>query len=59
MVSWVQRLGAALKAFQKASGLKETGELDVQTAEKLGVAKPKPPAKELKKKLKEKKEEKK
>lgn len=53
------KTGVALKAFQKASGLKETGELDVQTAEKLGVAKPKPPAKEVKKEVKEKKEAKK
>lgn len=50
---------AALKAFQKASALKETGELDAQTAEKLGVEKPKPPVKEVKKEVKEKKEEKK
>ncbi len=50
---------AALKAFQKASALKETGELDVQTAEKLGVGKPKPPTKEVKKEVKEKKTEKK
>ncbi|MBI4488931.1 MAG: peptidoglycan-binding protein [Deltaproteobacteria bacterium] len=49
----------AIKAFQKASGLKETGELDDQTAEKVGVEKPKPPAKEVKKEVKEKKEEKK
>jgi len=54
-----RKTGAALKAFQKASGLKETGELDVQTVEKLGVAKPKPPAKEVKKEVKEKKQEKK
>lgn len=50
---------AAIKAFQKASGLKETGELDDQTAAKLGVEKPKPPVKEVKKEVKEKKEEKK
>jgi peptidoglycan hydrolase-like protein with peptidoglycan-binding domain len=30
---------AALKAFQEASGLKGTGQLDNQTAEKLGIAK--------------------
>lgn len=54
-----RKTGVALKAFQKARGLKETGELDVQTAEKLGIAKPKPPAKEVKKEVKEKKEAKK
>ena len=48
---------AALKAFQKASGLKETGELDDQTAGKLGVERPKPAAKEVKKEVKEKKKE--
>jgi len=48
---------AALKAFQKTSGLKETGELDDQTAEKLGVEKPKTAAKEVKKEVKEKKKE--
>jgi peptidoglycan hydrolase-like protein with peptidoglycan-binding domain len=46
---------AALKAFQKASALKETGELDAPTAEKLGVEKPKPPVKEVKEKKEEKK----
>jgi peptidoglycan hydrolase-like protein with peptidoglycan-binding domain len=30
---------AALKAFQEGSGLKATGQLDNQTAEKLGIAK--------------------
>jgi len=41
---------AAIKAFQEASGLKGTGRLDDQTAEKLGVEKPKAPAKEMTKK---------
>lgn len=31
---------AALKSFQKANGLKATGTVDDQTAEKLGVQKP-------------------
>ena len=31
---------AALKSFQKANGLKSTGTVDDQTAEKLGVQKP-------------------
>jgi peptidoglycan hydrolase-like protein with peptidoglycan-binding domain len=31
---------SALKSFQKANGLKATGTLDDQTAEKLGVPKP-------------------
>jgi peptidoglycan hydrolase-like protein with peptidoglycan-binding domain len=43
----------ALKAFQEASGLKGSGRLDDQTAEKLGVEKPKPMAKEMKKETKE------
>jgi peptidoglycan hydrolase-like protein with peptidoglycan-binding domain len=30
----------ALKAFQKANGLKASGRLDDQTAEKLGIQKP-------------------
>lgn len=38
---------AAIKAFQEASGLKATGRLDDQTADKLGVEKPKAPAKEM------------
>jgi membrane-bound lytic murein transglycosylase B len=46
---------AALKAFQEASGLKATGRLDDQTAEKLGVEKPKALAKEAKEKREEKK----
>jgi len=49
---------AALKAFQEASGLKATGQLDDQTAEKLGVEKPKPQPKEVKEKKEEKKEKK-
>ena len=48
---------AAIKAFQEASGLKATERLDKETAEKLGVELPKPPAKEVKKReVKEKKE---
>ena len=47
---------SALSAFQQASGIKDTGRLDDQTAEKLGVAKPSLPGK---KEIKEKKEEKK
>ncbi|MBI4527753.1 MAG: peptidoglycan-binding protein [Deltaproteobacteria bacterium] len=43
----------ALKAYQEASGLKATGRLDDQTAEKLGVEKPKSMAKEGKKETKE------
>ena len=49
---------AAIKEFQEASGLKGTGRLDDQTAEKLGVEKPKAPAKDVEKKGKGKKEEK-
>jgi len=41
---------AALKAFQEASGLKASGRLDKQTAEKLGVEMAKSPAKAMKKK---------
>jgi peptidoglycan hydrolase-like protein with peptidoglycan-binding domain len=47
---------SALSAFQEASGIKGTGRLDDQTAEKLGVGKPSLPEK---KEIKEKKEEKK
>ena len=47
---------AAIKAFQEASGLKATGRLDDPTAEKLGLEKPKAPAKEVKKEVKEKKQ---
>ena len=47
---------AAIKAFQEASGLKGTGRLDDQTADKLGVEKPKAPAKAVKKEVKEKKQ---
>jgi cytochrome c-type biogenesis protein CcmH/NrfG len=48
---------AAIKAFQEANGLKPTSRLDDQTAEKLGVEKPKAPAKEAKTgEVKEKKE---
>jgi peptidoglycan hydrolase-like protein with peptidoglycan-binding domain len=36
---------AALKAFEEANSLKATGRLDNQTAEKLGVEKPKAAAK--------------
>jgi len=49
---------AAIKEFQEASRLKGTGRLDNQTAEKLGVEKPKAPAKDVEKKGKGKKEEK-
>jgi murein L,D-transpeptidase YcbB/YkuD len=41
---------AAIKAFQEASGIKASGRLDKQTAEKLGVEMPTSPAKEMKKK---------
>lgn len=44
---------SALKAFQEASGLKGTGRVDDQTAEKLGIEKPKSMAKEMKKEAKE------
>jgi len=40
---------AALKAFQEANGLKATGQLDSQTAEKLGVGKTAPMSGEMKK----------
>lgn len=49
---------AAIKGFQEASGLKGTGRLDKETAEKLGVETPKAPAKDVEKKGKGKKEEK-
>lgn len=53
------KTGAAIKTFQEASGLKATGRLDAQTAEKVGVEMPKPRAKvEKKKESKGKKEEK-
>jgi peptidoglycan hydrolase-like protein with peptidoglycan-binding domain len=45
---------AALKEFQQASGLKATGQLDSQTAEKLGVDKTAAPTKTDKKEPKSK-----
>jgi carboxyl-terminal processing protease len=45
----IRKTRAALKAFQKANGLKASGRLDDQTAEKLGIQQPRhTPTKEMK-----------
>jgi peptidoglycan hydrolase-like protein with peptidoglycan-binding domain len=46
---------SALSAFQEASGMKSTGRLDDQTAEKLGIPKPSAGKKDVKEKKEEKK----